>query len=231
MVNKHFADLNQVIQGVAQSMLRTGKVIAPKKWQGIKAPLPMFEATMVNFSVPMVDDEQYLKFTLKPNLPWADEHFRERVGEEPTNPGETYKIWPFYKRDDEMRKGEIFTHTYMERFWPKVAGDEWLKRQYGTGTREYCNFGIRYDYGDLNTLIKLLQDDPDTRQAYLPIWFPEDTGAAHGGRVPCTLGYMFLIRDGYIHITYYIRSCDFLRHFQDDVYLAILLAKHVRDKV
>ncbi|MCA1799997.1 MAG: thymidylate synthase [Actinobacteria bacterium] len=70
-----------------------------------------------------------------------------------------------------------------------------------------------------------LKIEPSTRQAYLPIWFPEDTGAVHGRRVPCTLGYHFLIRNGKLQITYYIRSCDFLRHFRDDVYMAGRLAQ------
>jgi thymidylate synthase len=85
---------------------------------------------------------------------------------------------------------------------------------------EVNNEGIRYSYGDLNDLVNLLMKDPKTRQAYLPIWFPEDTGAVHGGRVPCTLGYHFIHRDDYMDITYHIRACDALRHFVDDIYLA-----------
>jgi thymidylate synthase len=55
----------------------------------------------------------------------------------------------------------------------------------------------------------------------LPIWFPEDTGSSHGGRVPCTLGYHFIRRDNVLHVVYFIRSCDYLRHFRDDIYLAV----------
>lgn len=80
--------------------------------------------------------------------------------------------------------------------------------------------GIRYRYGDLNDVVSLLAKEPYTRQAYLPVFFPEDTGAHHGERVPCTLGYHFLLREGKLHINYFIRSCDYLRHFRDDVYLA-----------
>jgi len=72
---------------------------------------------------------------------------------------------------------------------------------------------------------QLLHDDPATRQAYLPIWFPEDTGAVEGQRVPCSLGYHFMIRRGKLHITYLIRAVDFMRHFRDDVYMAMRLAQ------
>jgi thymidylate synthase len=84
--------------------------------------------------------------------------------------------------------------------------------------------GIRFEYGDLGDLVTLLRNEPHTRQAYLPIWFPEDlTAANQGERVPCTLGYHFLWRDGELNMTYLIRSCDLIRYFRDDVYMACRL--------
>jgi thymidylate synthase len=91
--------------------------------------------------------------------------------------------------------------------------------------------GIRYNYGDLNDVVALLKRSPMTRQAYLPVWFPEDTGANYEQRVPCTLGYHFLLRNGVLGITYFIRSCDFVRHFSDDVYMAGRLCQWVADQV
>jgi thymidylate synthase len=117
-----------------------------------------------------------------------------------------------------MRPGQKFTHTYMERFWPKVATD---------GLNPVKNRGIRYELGDFRDVINLLKNEPFTRQAFLPIWFPEDTGAVHGGRVPCTLGYHFIRRHNYLHLIYYIRSCDFFRHFNDDVYMACRLVHYI----
>jgi thymidylate synthase len=91
--------------------------------------------------------------------------------------------------------------------------------------------GIRYPYGDLDDVVSLLAREPYTRQAYLPVWFPEDTGAVHGERVPCTLGYHFILRDNQLHTFYPLRSCDFLRHFRNDVYFAVRLTQWVRDQV
>lgn len=106
-----------------------------------------------------------------------------------------------------------FTHTYMERFWaPQDIS------------------GIRYKYGNLENVVDLLSREPDTRQAFLPVWFPEDTGVIHGGRVPCTIGYHFLLRAGHLHCTYTIRSCDFFRHLRDDVYLAARLVQWLIEK-
>jgi thymidylate synthase len=79
----------------------------------------------------------------------------------------------------------------------------------------------------LGDVIDLLCRRPYTRQATLPIFFPEDTGAKHGGRIPCTLHYHFMLRNGKLHMWYPIRSCDAVRHFRDDVYMAMRLCQWV----
>jgi hypothetical protein len=78
-------------------------------------------------------------------------------------------------------------------------------------------------------LVTLFLKDPMTRQGWIPLFFPEDTGWGDGGRKPCTLGYQFIVRDDLgqgprLHIYYPLRSCDYVRHMRDDIYLAIRLA-------
>lgn len=151
---------------------------------------------------------------MQPNLPWAEDHFKERVSGEPLNPGEQYKFWPWYKGGVENHKAPgKFSHTYMERFWPKRAGraDQLPNKS-----------GIHFPYGDLHDLLELLNREPHTRQAYLPIWFPEDIHAAaiDKQRVPCTLGYHFMLREDQLHCFYPMRSVDFVRYLRDDMYMA-----------
>lgn len=292
------------------------------------------ELLNVCFSSPVPRDWTTLGAMTKANLPWAEDHFQERVGREPTNPGREYLNWPWWKQQDDAamthlgpdvpdrdwaylaafidadgsiviqtirQKSEtraprvsvyqrdrtildelqkvfqgvgrirhtetihggkhtwwitnrevllwalpkliphlrikrdraiealevlvnrkpngrahpflrpkMFTHSYQERFWPRNLG-----------------FGIRYRWGDLDDVVTLLRRYPTTRQAYLPIFNSEDTGTHHGGRVPCTLGYGFMRRDPFFNVWYTIRSCDAIRHFRDDVYLAGRLAQWV----
>lgn len=171
---------------------------------------------------------------IKPNRAWADEHFAERVGGVPMNPDPSHERWPWWRGQESSKQadGGKFTHTYSERFWPKMAGEQVFD---GDGDEYEHMPGIRYLYGDLNDLIELLVKEPRTRQAYLPIFFPEDTGAVHEGRIPCTLGYHFMLRQdmmGYdrLHCWYHIRSCDYVRHFRDDLYLAVRLMKWVMEE-
>lgn len=179
------------------------------------------------------------------NLDWAEEHFQERVSGHPLNPPPSHERWPWNRHNGNHQEdvAHQFSHTYPERIWPKHAGNVrchggytygdpvYAVDQYGQADdgRQVCEgrSGIRFAYGDLWDVVDLLIRSPLTRQAYLPIWFPEDTGAAHRQRVPCTLGYHFMIRDSQLSCRYYIRSCDFVRHFADDIYLAVRLMQWV----
>jgi thymidylate synthase len=167
------------------------------------------------------------------DLPWAEYHFLERVSGLPTNPGETYKYWPYHKNLDQSEyKDEIFSHTYQERIWPKYPGNAQFRGFSKAQIEASPNMGIRFEFGDLKDVINLLKENPLTRQAYLPIWFPEDTWAANNSkRVPCTLGYYFWIEDNKLHCNYIIRSCDLLRHFRNDVYLTARLLKHISQEL
>lgn len=195
-----------------------------------------------------------LQSDLAPNLPWAEDHFQERVGGKPLNPAPSEAWWPYAQQGNKSHKdGVVFSHTYPERMWPKRTrgvkippagwvGDVESRDGYwvyeGTEQRvdmstwdEVENVGIRYRYGDLNDVVNLLDRDPFTRQAYLPIWFPEDTGAVDGQRVPCSLGYHFIRRGPYLDCQYYMRSCDLFRHFTDDAYMAARLMQWVCEQL
>lgn len=181
---------------------------------------------------------------IQPNLPWADDHFLERVGGEPLNPGEQWANWPWADSAAKHHvEGGKFNHTYMERLWPKWAGMTTAGViEKGSHIRHVPDLqrpllpqpgghhGIRHGYGDLEDLVDLLANEPLTRQAWIPLFFPEDTGVGDGGRKPCTLGYQFIMRDNALSIYYPLRSCDFVRHFRDDIYLAIRLLLWVLDR-
>lgn len=204
-----------------------GKSVDPGHWQGIatggKPDLVTKELVNLSLrlSIPEGIDESVAQ--CKPNIPWAEIEFQERVGGEPHNPHNSLPDWPWWHGQwDQTTRDQTFDHTYSERFWPKHAGS----RGDGIDGREN-NYGLRYDLGDLSDVIALLRKYPDTRQATFPIFFPEDTGAVHGGRIPCTLHYHFMLRNGKLHLWYPIRSCDAVRHFRDDVYMAMRLCQWV----
>lgn len=191
------------------------------------------EMNEVTLSMFVHHDQTLTAEIIEPDLPWAEEHFQERVCGEPLNPPPSHVNWPYHAGEQEKHltaKGKKFDHTYPERFWPKYTKDIHSARFDELTTKKAGpNRGIRFPYGDLNDVITMLTGDITTRQAYLPIWFPEDTGATQGQRVPCTLGYHFIGQpsSGSLDIKYYIRSCDIYRHLRNDVYFTHRLLQHV----
>lgn len=225
-------------------------IVHPDRWQSIdvsKLPEAATHEILNHTLTSMVWTEDLIELArdIQPNLPWADDHFQERVGGKPLNPGLEWAHWPWANKADTFRtepmpdnsdnhRGPVvkmpagdewpvqtgFSHTYMERMWPKKAN---LDSQTAKAMGPYgARVGVRYKYGDAMDVVEHLAKHPLSRQAYLPIWFPEDTGKSDV-RVPCTLGYHFIMRGGFLHCTYYIRSCDAYRHMRDDIYLTVRL--------
>jgi len=205
--------LEMEIERLIRDLKSWGHEADPGHWQGVptEGHPEMVTKEILNgwMAAPIPINPHTLAEQTQANLPWAEEEFQERVSGEPSNPHRSMYHWPWWHGQID----EKMSHTYSERFWPRAV--------YADGSyTELPPLGIRYRWGDLQDVVELLHDHPYTRQATFPIFFPEDTGASHGGRVPCTLHYHFLRRADRLHLWYPIRSCDAVRHFRDDVYMA-----------
>lgn len=243
---KRYGSFAEAIKHAKHELYHNSQIVATKTWQSTdvtKRPeMVTHEVVWWGFSVHvdqglMISPKTTaLAFEIQPNLPWADDHFEERVCGHPLNPGLQWRNWPWAQSADKFRKDEMFNHTYAERYFPKAAGMYEAHEkadQYKAMPKDspWLNRGIRYQYGDLNDVIDQLVRDIHTRQAILPVFFPEDTGAVHGDRVPCSISYHFMVRDNRLSVFYHLRSCDFVRHFRDDIYLTLRLQLWVIDRL
>jgi thymidylate synthase len=199
----------KIINKLKKQILLEGSLVDVQEWQSTKIKQKMVELNNLYFSFDCPYYTNDLAALTKADIPWAENHFQERVGGKALNPGKQWENWPFYQREKDDKRfrnnnGDLFDHTYMERFWsPKD-----LK-------------GIRYNFGDYHDIINRLNKNPYNRQSYLSIWHPEDqSNDKTNKRVPCTLGYFFQIRNGIIDMTYHIRSCDIIRHLKNDLYMS-----------
>ena len=145
---------------------------------------------------------------LKPHQPWADTEFEDRIALEVRNPGNAWKTLPkvWEPMMEEHLEGALyrdFSYTYNER----ILYQKW-------------------------EILNELEDNPNSREAYLAIWNPAlDPFRIGRRRIPCTLGYQFFIRNGELQLTYLQRSCNFKKHYQDDVYLARKLQEWVAEQI
>lgn len=244
-----YPDFKSAINDAINQMKNTAKEMHRGKWQGVdvatKPEMVAYEIAHFTMLVPMIFRQLHpYKTDIGPNLPWADNHFYERVSGSPLNPGVEWANWPWGKSADRFRVNpeilgdpgteRIFDHTYMQRYWPKRAGmfpGGILKSPtpecLGKGPRR----GIYFEYGDLDDVVRELFSDPMTRQAILPVFFPEDTGRV-GGRKPCSISYHFILNTRrQLDIFYHLRSCDLVRHFRDDIYLTVRLLLWMLDQL
>lgn len=135
---------------------------------------------------------------LNPIQPWADLEWEERVSLW-VNPGEAWKSRAEVWAEFLNSDGR-FAYTYSER--------------------------LSWNIGRIVAELKL---HPESRQLYLGIWEPVNDIHYLGGkaRVPCSLGYWFLYRQGRLGMTYFQRSCDYSTHMQNDLYLATKMLQFV----
>lgn len=200
---------------LAHKMIEHTVPIQRTSWQGTDAPSPAYELRNVVLEWTVPDSISQWQDMCQCDSEWAEEHFQERVSGKSMNPTPSYVRWPWHSKEQAerfIREGGRFDHTYPERYWPHDPVTDQLA-------------------GDLSDVVRLLRRDPWTRQAYLPVWFPEDTGSTNGQRVPCTLGYHFIRNGPALDCNYFIRSCDLTRHYKNDIYLTGRLLQWVVDQL
>jgi len=126
----------------------------------------------------------------------------------------------------------------LEEFEERIAsrfvnpGVAWVIRQ--SEWEQFLNEDGEMDYTynerlkGLERIIFELKRNPDTRQAWLPIFERKDIENLGGSkRVPCSLGYNFSVREGQLNLTYIQRSADAVAHFGNDIILAHFMLQYV----
>lgn len=135
------------------------------------------------------------------NLGWANQELIDRIQWSP-NPGYAW-ITDFEKWSKFIRDGK-FSYHYAERLAPQ-----------------------------LDAVINELKIRPNTRQALMAMYDDRADRMNWGGRdrVPCSLTYHFMLRQGGLTVIYSQRSCDFLKFFATDVYITVGMAEHVAREI
>lgn len=132
-------------------------------------------------------------------LDWCKAEFKERINtREDINPGEAWLL-----RKD---------------VWEEFLNEE--------GRFDYTyNFRIAWQ---IEAIIKELKEKPQTRQAIIEVHDRNfDQEAMGKKRIPCSMFYQFMLRDGKLDVIYVMRSSDFSTHFQNDIWQALALRDHI----
>ena len=161
------------------------------------------EITNYSYSLTKLHKVDYLFFADPRAKAWADAEFKERVDPKYCNPGKAWKL--------------------RKHIWAEFLND-----------KEEFDYSYNNRMGwSLGRVIEELKRNPDSRQAIVAVWDPVLDSDELGGRsrIPCSIYYQFLIREGRVNIIYNQRSADVVTHFGNDVYLAWRLMGYVASKI
>ena len=136
-----------------------------------------------------------------PYIEWVLAEAEERYFGIPSgqqNPGEAWKKLP--ELWQQFNHEGFFAYTYVERMQEQI---KYVKAE--------------------------LKRNPASRQVMITMYDRHQDMMNWGGksRVPCSLSYNFLIRDGKLTLVYTQRSCDFYNFFQADVFCAIFMQNEI----
>lgn len=147
-----------------------------------------------------------------PVLKYIEQEFQDRIGGVAMNPGKAWALRP--EVWEQFLHNGKFAYTYSERITPQLL-----------------------------RVIEELQVRPETRQAIIEIHSrlrvyqqrnqqevhpgADLTNMGGHGRIPCSMYYQFMKREGKLDMVYTMRSCDFLTHFVIDIMLATRLQRYV----
>jgi len=155
---------------------------------------------------PLGDIDEFIKYIYPDKheriLDWCVAEFRERISTKMINPGEAWVLRSGIWK--EFMHDGAFAYTYNHR--------------------------IRVQ---LERIINELRTKPGTRQAIIEVHnnFIDINHLGGGGRVPCSMHYQLVIREGKLDMMYIMRSSDYLTHFCNDNWLAIKLQQHVANEL
>ena len=199
-----YDDCYQLMSEMMRDVWEMGQTVAPNSYQNkiIKGDEEFLTKEFQNYTYTLTSlkkEKALFFFTGDSVKDWAKREFSERIaGNDFKNPGEAWKTRPEVWTQF-LNSNQEFDYTYNER--------------------------IR---ASLDEILRELVLNPDTRQAWMPIFWPGDTEYLGGKRrIPCSLGYFFSVRDGQLNMTYIQRSADLVTHLGNDIYLAWQMMDYV----
>lgn len=201
-----YQDLYEAVKETERNLFEMGKDVSLHSMQNVQGEFDTKEIEGETFKVlnPLAEvDIAYEHMFTDPEgrksiQKWALNEFYERVGlSDPGNPGKACEIrkdlWePLLNAVGEM------DYTY----WERLANT--------------------YKIPTTDLIIEEFIRDPNSRRCVLNLWTKEIDllGLENGIRVPCSITYSWLIRDGKLNMFYHMRSCDIKNHFINDLWLA-----------
>jgi thymidylate synthase len=206
-MSRIYENCKEAINEIERDIMEMGIKVHPHTMQNkvVKDDDNFSTLEVQNYTFTILDTSDKDDITNKESKDWLPEEFLERIHDSgKVNPGLAWE-----KRKDVWKefltKGK-FDYSYNERFF---RGDQ------------------------LPLIISELKVNPDTRQACLIVHDSKDKigGLRYNERIPCSMYYQFMVRNGKLDVIYNMRSSDFDTHFANDIWLAAELRDYVASQI
>ena len=200
-MSRIFQNFTEAVSELRRDLAELSTKLGPTTWQG---------RSVAEDSGYVTNELQNYLYTvtnpepdkgLEPTQSWVEWELYERLRGCGVNPGEAYK-----RRLEVwgklLEEDGKFSYTYSERL-----------------------------YGQLPEVVNVLREHNFSRQIFLGIWDSfTDPYQLEKHRVPCSLGYYLQFRGGRLNMTYLQRSCDFITHYHNDVWLAVKMLEYIAEE-
>jgi thymidylate synthase len=214
-----FQDFKEADNEIRRDLNELGILVHPETMQDkeVKDDIGYLTKELQNYSYTVLRPDQ----NDVPNIhtEWVNREFEERIAGD-LNPGTSWRIRP--EVWEEFLEGEP---GYLKNYY-KGPGQVVAKLPVWMGKFSYT-YSERMGGLHVAKIIDELKVHPNSRQLWLPVWYTKDEDRRGKRRVPCSLGYWFVRRGGKLHVTYMMRSCDFITHWPNDVALATMLMQYI----
>ena len=232
-MSRMYKDYQECYEEIKRDLAEMGILVKPRSMQdkNIEDDPDFFTKELQHYSYTLLNANS--ADIINVTQPWADAEFLERIKSR-TNDNCYDELvdcrdCDFYHKQECTIRSESQSAINPGNAW-KLRKEIWTEYLHEGKFAYTYNERINY-MNQLDKIINRIKVDPHSRQLWLSTWDPTKDIDNLGGikRVPCSLGYNFQIREGKISIHYIMRSCDFITHYCNDVYLAIKLLEYVAD--
>jgi thymidylate synthase len=217
-----FSDVEQMSREINRELKELGITVPISHYQDkeVKGDKNFYTKELIGYtfkvSDPTIRHQEMIDFMYR-NDPeegervrkFIDQEVKDRTSGKPLNPGnsvyERMNVWNQF-----FEENGRFSYQYAERI-----NDPDL------------------EVNQIQKVINELRESPDSRQGIVQIFNYTKDHKRIGGkrRIPCSMHYQFLLRNGKVHACYVMRSNDLYGHFAVDIIVAARLQMYIAEQL
>ena len=194
-MNVDFLSTTDAVETLKYSVMTTGNRISATSINSISSKLDCIELLGVSFKILDFSDLADMALLNHLNTGFLDADVLDRISPTPVNPGVAVEFDKAGVLADYQDHHGKLSYTYSER--------------------------LCYQY---EPILQALYKNPNSRQLFMSIWDRQiDSNRLGIERVPCSIGYQLLERDGKLNMIYYMRSANVKDCLPNDIYTSYKL--------